>query len=142
MRLTTIVIDLLVVLAFAVAGQSSHYGAVTVSGVLLTAWPFAVGALVGWILTGGAGWALRSLRAGLVIWPVTLLVGMGLRWLTGSGTAPTFVLVAAGVFGVGLLGWRAIAALAARRSPGPDDSSKTAGSRTAGSDTDSAGGTP
>ena len=80
MRLTTIVLDLPVVLAFAVAGQSSHYGSVTVSAVLLTAWPFAVGALVGWVVTGGAGWALRSLRAGAVIWPVTVILGMALRW--------------------------------------------------------------
>jgi hypothetical protein len=39
---------------------------------------------------------------------------MGLRLLSGQGTAPAFVLVAAITLGVFLLGWRGITALVLR----------------------------
>ncbi|MGC0249075.1 DUF3054 domain-containing protein [Pseudactinotalea sp. Z1748] len=118
MRLVSIALDLLVVLAFAVAGRASHYDTVTPTGVLQTAWPFAVGALVAWVIAGRTRWALRSLRSGLLIWPITLALGMGLRLLNGEGTASAFVLVATGVLGLGLLGWRVVAALLVPQAPG------------------------
>ena len=111
MRLTTLALDVAVVLVFAIAGRASHYDSVTPAGVLSTAWPFAVGLLIAWLAAGRTRWALRSLPAGLLIWPVTLLAGMAIRWLVGDGTATAFVLVAAGVLGLGLMGWRGLAAL-------------------------------
>lgn len=111
MRVTIGGLDLLVVLLFAVAGHASHYGAVTFAGVLGIAWPFAVGAIAGGTIVALAGWTMHHLRAALVIWPVTVTIGMALRWLTGSGTAWSFMLVAIAVLGLGLFGWRALAAL-------------------------------
>jgi hypothetical protein len=83
-------------------------------GLLETAWPFLVGLLLVW------GWGLvwrrpaSLLRSGVPVWIGTLVLGMGLRLLSGQGTAPAFVLVAAITLGVFLLGWRGITALVLR----------------------------
>lgn len=114
MRITTLALDLAVVLLFAIAGQASHYDAVTVSGVLGIAWPFAIGLVLAWLVAGRTRWSLRSLRTGVLIWPLTLVAGMAIRLLTGQGTVLAFVLVATGVLGLGLLGWRTAAALITR----------------------------
>lgn len=114
-----VALDALLVLVFAAVGRASHWGHLPLAGeetspvlgVLATAWPFLVGAAV--------GWALVHARSGR--WPVTVgpgipvvvaavVVGMLLRVVTGAGTAPTFVLVATLVLGAFLLGWRAVAA--------------------------------
>lgn len=115
MRLTTLALDLVVVLAFAFAGNRSHYGEVTMAGVLQTTWPFALALLAGWLIAGRTRWALRSLRSGLLIWLTTVIGGMLLRLLTGAGTAWTFVGVATLVLGAGLLGWRFLVALPLRQ---------------------------
>lgn len=130
MRVTVGGLDLLVVLLFAIAGHASHYGNVTIAGVWGIAWPFALGALAGSAVLAVAGRAGHHLRSGLVLWPITLAVGMALRWLTGSGTAWSFVLVAIGVLGAGLLGWRAVATLvrlerAHRRRPSPQQGTES-----------------
>jgi hypothetical protein len=106
-----VALDALLVLVFAAVGRASHEETSPVLGVLGTAWPFLVGA--------AAGWALVHARSGR--WPVAVgpgipvvvaavVVGMLLRVVTGTGTAPTFVLVATLVLGAFLLGWRAVAA--------------------------------
>ena len=58
-----------------------------------------------------AGRSAESLRAGFVIWLVTLVGGMLLRRVGGDGTAFTFILVASGFLAVTMLGWRGVAAL-------------------------------
>ncbi|WP_299518393.1 DUF3054 domain-containing protein [uncultured Serinicoccus sp.] len=105
--------DLLLLLVFAVAGRSSHELGLTPLGVLATAWPFAVGTAVGWMLT----WrARRWWVEGLAVGGMALAVGMLLRVVTGAGTAPAFVIVAAVVLVGGALGWRAVVqALSVRR---------------------------
>lgn len=134
MRATSIGLDFLVVLAFAVAGRASHGEGLSVGGLADTAWPFLLALVLGWLIAGRTRLALRSLRAGLIIWPVTVAGGMVLRLLTDAGTAPSFVLVATGVLGAGLLGWRALTLLLATGA-GP------AGARHV-SESDSPGGTP
>jgi hypothetical protein len=112
-------LDLLVVLVFAAAGRASHDLSGDVVGVLQTAWPFLVGTALGW---AGVAFVPRPLRSwwvdGLVVALSALVVGMLLRWATGEGTALPFVLVASGALVGGLVGWRAVAALLARRSAG------------------------
>ena len=78
--------------------------------VLLTAWPFLVGLVVGWAVVRSLShrWPL-DVGAGISVVVSTVLVGMLLRFITGQGTAPTFVLVATLVLAVLLLGWRAVA---------------------------------
>ncbi|MFI7482262.1 DUF3054 domain-containing protein [Kocuria sp. M1R5S2] len=104
-------LDVFVVLLFAAAGRRTH--SLGVVGVLETAWPFLAGLVVGW-----AVWRLArdpwSPVRGLALWPTTVAVGMGLRVLTGQGTAPSFVLVTLGVLGVLLLVPRAVAVLVRR----------------------------
>lgn len=122
-------LDLLVVLVFAAAGRASHDLGGDVLGVLATAWPFLVGLVAGWVAVLRQGARRRGPKAGarhlwwldgLVVAVTTLVVGLLLRSVTGGGTALPFVLVATGVLVGGLVGWRAVAALLARRSPGQD----------------------
>lgn len=107
-------VDAALVLLFAGLGRSNHAREATLLGLLETAWPFLVGMLLVW------GWGLvwkrpvSLLRSGVPVWIGTVVLGMGLRLLSGQGTAPAFVLVAAITLGVFLLGWRGITALVLR----------------------------
>jgi hypothetical protein len=47
--------------------------------------------------------------AGVLAWLGTFAVGMLLRAATGQGTAVPFLIVAASVLGITLVGWRAAA---------------------------------
>lgn len=114
MRATTLLVDVLVVLTFAVVGRASHAEGLSVLGVLAVAWPFLAGLLGGWLVAGGLiRVAMSSVRGGAVVWVTTVLAGMTIRALTGLGTAPAFVAVATLTLGVGLMGGRLI--LRARR---------------------------
>jgi len=103
-------LDAAFVLVFAAVGRASHDEGNVVAGVIGTAWPFLVGAGVGW-----AAVRLLSHRWPLEVGPGvsvvigTVAVGMLLRALTGQGTAWTFVVVATLVLAVLLLGWRLLA---------------------------------
>lgn len=108
MRPLSPVLDATVVLVFAAAGRSTHVGGLTVPGVLGTAWPFVAGMLLGHLVLHARHVTSESLRSGVLVWVTTLAGGMALRALTGAGTAPAFVLVAAGVLGLGLLGTRLV----------------------------------
>lgn len=105
------VLDALLVVAFAIAGRGSHAEGLDVAGVWGTAWPFLVGAAVGW----AAAFAWRRPAAvwptGVAVWAGALVVGMALRVLTGQGTAVPFIVVAAITLALFLIGWRAVAAL-------------------------------
>lgn len=99
-RLLTLVLDVLLVIAFAALGRRSHAETGALVAVLGTAWPFLVGALVGW----GVALAMRlrpeSLRGGVPVWLCAVAVGMVLRVLTGAGTAVSFILVALTALGI------------------------------------------
>jgi hypothetical protein len=57
----------------------------------------------------------RVVWTGIGLWIATVAAGMLLRAASGQGTALSFVVVATLVLGIFLIGWRAIAAFAARR---------------------------
>ncbi|MGI5222403.1 DUF3054 domain-containing protein [Nocardia sp. CA-290969] len=112
--LGTIVIDALLVVLFCVIGRRSHDEAI-LAGLIRTAWPFLTGLAVGWLaayalhLRNRVNEPFNGLRVrptGLVVWLSTLVVGMVLRVLSGQGTAPSFIVVAALVLALFLLGWR------------------------------------
>ena len=105
------VLDVLLVLAFAAVGRASHAEASSLTGVLVTAWPFLAGTVVGWLVVRlrRHGWPV-DVGPGITVWFSTLVVGMALRWFSGAGTAASFVAVAALVLAVFLLGWRFAAA--------------------------------
>jgi hypothetical protein len=110
-----VAVDLLLVLAFVLIGRSSHAEALDPAGVATTLWPFAAGLAVGWASALGVGWSLAGLRAGLVVWASTVVVGVLLRIASGQGAEPSFIVVTAVVVGVFLVGWRMVVALATRR---------------------------
>ncbi|WP_137723873.1 DUF3054 domain-containing protein [Prescottella subtropica] len=113
------VVDVLLVLAFAAAGRRSHQEGVDAAGLLTTAWPFLTGAAVGWVATlllhRGKFDARLVVPTGVLVWVCALVVGMGLRVVSGQGTAFSFVLVAASVLALFLIGWRALFRVAARQ---------------------------
>lgn len=113
-----LIADAVCVLAFCAIGRRSHAEGVTVSGVAETAWPFLVGAAIGWLVSRGWRRPLAIAPTGIVVWACTIVVGMVLRKASSAGVALTFVIVASAVTAALLLGWRAAAALARRRSAG------------------------
>jgi hypothetical protein len=109
--LPAFVVDVVAILAFAILGRSNHDEANTLLGVLGTAWPFLVGAVIGhvicWLAAPLRGDATAD-RSGLVVWAGTLVGGMLLRVSSGDTAAWTFVVVASIVLAVFLLGWRVL----------------------------------
>ena len=106
------------ILLFAAVGRLSHAEGVTPLGVLEVAWPFLAGGAIG-TLAGRTWRRPESLSSGAVVWAGTLVGGMLLRGLSGGGVPVSFVVVAAIVLAVLLLGWRLVmraASVTARRS--------------------------
>lgn len=117
--LPILLVDVVLVIVFCAIGRRSHDEANALTGLLTTAWPFLGGLALGWI-ANEALYRNKSLPAsvvpaGIVIWLCTLVGGMLLRVVSGQGTAFSFILVAATVLGVFLLGWRAVYAAVERR---------------------------
>lgn len=112
------VLDFVVVLVFAAVGRRNHGEADALTGILTTAWPFLVGALIGWIIV----WLWRRgltdgsrLDVGAVVWLSTVAFGMVLRHLSGRGVQFSFVVVALIFNGLCMIGWRAVATMVTRR---------------------------
>ncbi|WP_241384974.1 DUF3054 domain-containing protein [Rhodococcus sp. CH91] len=114
-----LVVDVVLVVVFAVLGRSSHNEVLDLAGLAETAWPFLGGLTVGWFFTA---WlyrdkfdALAAAPTGLLVWVSTLVGGMLLRAVTGQGTATAFIIVATIFLGVFLVGWRLVARAVQRR---------------------------
>ncbi len=110
--------DVVVVFVFLLFGSRAHDSAAEGSGHLAALGAcFAVALAVGW----GAGRAWRAPArlwpTGVIVWLVTVAVGVTLRGLLvpGAGFAPAFLAVATGFLGVTLVGWRALAVPPRRR---------------------------
>ena len=108
-------LDAALVLVFVALGREEHDDSSVARGVLAVALPFWFGLLAGWL--GAKVWrAPWAIRTGLLIWPAVIIVGMlTRRWVFDDGTAPAFVIVATLFLGACLVGWRALAQLAAGR---------------------------
>lgn len=109
-----LIIDLLAVVSFVFAGRRSHGEELGAAAWAGTAWPFLVALVLGW----GCAQAWRApaaIRTGLIVWPITVAVGLALRVaMTDRGAATGFIVVAAIVLGVSIVGWRVLAAALAR----------------------------
>ena len=114
--LPALLVDVVVILVFAILGRSSHAEANTLFGVLGTAWPFLAGAAIGHAVLqlGSLRGDPSSWRRGLLVWASTVLVGLVLRVVSGDTAAWPFVVVASIVLAVLLVGWRAAYALVQR----------------------------
>jgi len=102
--------DVASILVFVAVGRRSHdEDGGLVSGVAEVAAPFLLALALGW-LVARAWRAPRTIRTGLVVWPVTVVAGLLLRRVAfDRGTAASFVVVATLVTGALLVGWRAVA---------------------------------
>lgn len=114
--LPPLILDLVCVLVFAVAGKGSHEAGRSEWVVLAIVWPFAVSVLVahGGLLARGRG-SREVLPAGVLVLGVTYVLGMVLRVLSGRGIAVGFLVVAALFLALTMLGWRAVYRVATRR---------------------------
>lgn len=115
---SAVLADALCVLVFCAIGRRSHAEGVTVTGVAETAWPFLVGAAVGWLVSRGWRRPLALVPTGVAVWVCTIAVGMLLRKASSGGVAVTFVIVASVVTAVLLLGWRGVVAVVRGRMSG------------------------
>jgi hypothetical protein len=109
------VTDVLCVLVFVVIGRASHAKGETLAGIASTAWPFLTGLACGWAAARAWRRPFAVVPAGAGAWLGTVAVGMVLRVVSGQGTAAAFIAAALAFLGLFLLGWRAAAALLARR---------------------------
>ncbi|MFC4604099.1 DUF3054 domain-containing protein [Rhodococcus kronopolitis] len=117
--LPALAVDVVLVIVFCAIGRRSHDEANALAGLASTAWPFLGGLAAGWLATYALYRkkfdALSVVPTGVLVWLTTLVVGMLLRVVGGQGTAFSFILVAATVLAVFLIGWRAVyAAVRAR----------------------------
>jgi drug/metabolite transporter (DMT)-like permease len=113
---TALLIDVAATLVFVLIGRGSHNEDPTLTGLLVTWWPFLAALAVGWVGTVAWRRPLGTVWPGIGVWVVTVAGGMLFRALSGQGTALAFVIVATLSLGVLLIGWRAIAAVIRRRS--------------------------
>ncbi|GAA0996260.1 DUF3054 domain-containing protein [Nocardiopsis tropica] len=116
-------VDAVLVVLFGTIGRFNHGESLSPAGIGETAWPFLLALAVGWAFA----YVLSAIRGhepgqaqtfapgrvfpeGVIIWVSTVAVGMTARGLlTNDGVQVSFVIVAAIVLAVFLLGWRAIA---------------------------------
>jgi hypothetical protein len=121
------VIDVVLVVVFALIGRSSHGEANAPLALWTTAYPFLAGWAIAYVTSGAWARPLRFWPTGVVAWILTVFVGMAIRVATGQGVVDgnplpiSFLIVATIVLGVFLLGWRAVARgvirLRTRRTP-------------------------
>ena len=102
--------DIAAIVVFVAIGRRNHDEGTAVDGIASVAAPFLIALAVGWIVA--RAWKHpKQIDTALIIWPITVAVGMALRNLVfDRGTALPFVIVATLVIGLLLVGWRLVAA--------------------------------
>lgn len=103
-----LLIDAALVIVFAAIGRASHEEGV-LAGLWLTSWPFLAALAVSWAVCLAWRAPLSPVRTGVPVWVVTVAGGMLLRAVSGQGVQLAFVIVAASVLLVMLVGWRLLA---------------------------------
>ncbi|MFU8945105.1 DUF3054 domain-containing protein [Mycetocola zhadangensis] len=114
--LTALSLDVVATLVFVLVGRGSHNEDATLTGLLVTWWPFLAALALGWIVTVAWRRPFGPIWPGLGLWVITVAGGMLFRTLSGQGTAIAFVIVATLVLALLLIGWRTVATLIGRRS--------------------------
>lgn len=112
-------LDVFVVIAFVAIGRRNHEEGSAIGDIAATGAPFLIGLAVGW-LAARAWQRPVAIATGLVVWPITVAVGMIARRIVfDDGTAIAFVIVATIFLGVFLVGWRAGFGMVERRRSRP-----------------------
>ncbi len=109
-----VLVDACCVIVFVAIGRAAHHDGETAGGLASTAWPFLAGLAVGLVITRAWRRPAAIVPGGLGAWLGAAGVGMLLRVVAGQGTALAFIGVALAFLGLFLLGWRVVAAGAAR----------------------------
>ncbi|GAA1950643.1 DUF3054 domain-containing protein [Brevibacterium antiquum] len=104
-----LIVDLILVVLFTIIGHYTHSHNFDPQGLLTTAWPFLAGLGIAWLLSAVWDRPIAPLATGTAVWAITVLAGMVLRALTGAGTEGPFIVVAASLNLITLVGWRLIA---------------------------------
>lgn len=101
-------LDVFVVVAFVAIGRRNHEESAGVAGLLETAAPFLIGLVLAW--AAARVWREPdALATGIIVWVVTVALGMLARkFLFDEGTATSFIVVATIFLGVFVNGWRAV----------------------------------
>ncbi len=101
-------IDVFVIVLFVAIGRRNHEEGSAFAEVMKTALPFLIGLGVGWAAV--KAWKRpAAVLTGLMIWPLTVLVGMVVRRsVFDRGTATSFVVVTTLFLGACLVGWRLV----------------------------------
>ncbi len=96
------------VVVFVTIGRRNHDESGAFTAVLETAAPFLIGLAVAWLIV--KAWRRPTrVMTGLLVWPITVLVGMIVRNLVfDDGTAASFVVVATLFLGACFVGWRVV----------------------------------
>jgi hypothetical protein len=110
------VLDVAFVVIFAATGRASHSVNV-LGGLWSTSWTFLAALAIGWIAARAWRRPMAPVRTGVSVWAITVAGGMLLRWASGQGVQFAFVVVAAAVLLLTLVGWRLLATLVLRRRP-------------------------
>ncbi|CAB4596048.1 MAG: DUF3054 family protein [Actinobacteria bacterium] len=99
-------LDIFSVLLFVAVGRRNHNESAGISGVVEVALPFLIALVCGWVLS--RAWQKPdAIKNGVVIWLITVVLGLLLRNLIfGRGIATPFIIVATVVLGVLLVGRR------------------------------------
>jgi len=109
-------LDVFSVVVFVAIGRRNHDESGAFTSVLETAAPFLIGLAIAWLIV--RAWRRPTkVTTGVLLWPITVLVGMIVRNLVfDDGTATSFVIVATVFLGACLVGWRAaLKTITARR---------------------------
>ena len=114
-------LDAASIVVFVAIGTRSHDVDSGFGDVFAIAAPFLIGLGAGWV--AATAWRRPfAVVTGVVVWVVTVAVGMVLRNLVfDRGTAVSFVVVATLFLGACLVGWRLVAHAVSRRRPRPAD---------------------
>lgn len=101
-----LLLDVVCVIIFVIVGRRNHDESADAGGTLRTAAPFLIALIGAWI--GAKAWrAPRALTTGVVLWIVTVAVGLGIRrYAFGDGIATPFIIVATLVLGSLIVGTR------------------------------------
>ncbi|MGF0114852.1 DUF3054 domain-containing protein [Promicromonospora sp. Marseille-Q5078] len=103
--------DAVCVLGLAAVGAVSHPPGAGLARPLWVIWPFAVAALVGWLVARAWRRPWRLWPTGVTVWGCTWALGVMLRVLTDQDVFPTFQIVSFGYLAATMLGWRGVVAV-------------------------------
>ena len=108
-------LDAAAVVLFVAIGRRNHDEDPGLAGTFETAAPFLIALAVGWLVA--RAWRRPfGVVTGVVVWVVTIVLGMALRNVVfDRGTASSFIVVASVVTGALLIGWRLVARGITRR---------------------------